>query len=312
MRPSTSRCPFAHAARSPPPASCLQARVPDASAASESAPVYDLVLMPTLSTVITELEQLAPLQLAADWDNVGLLVGSKRPTIDRVMTCLTLTADVAREAVAEQADLIVSHHPLPFRPVNQITDASATGGILLELLSAGIAVWSGHTAWDSAAEGINASLAEKLSLQDVSPIEPDSATPAVGCGRMGMAPASSTVAELAQTLAAALGCPGCHVAGPAGRLAGRVGIVCGSGGELVAEVAAAGCQTLVTGEIKLHNALDATARGLAVVAVGHHASERFAMEQLADRLASRLPALHCWASATETDPLVWLPTPSSL
>ena len=264
--------------------------------------------MPTLSTVITELEQLAPLQLAADWDNVGLLVGSKRPTIDRVMTCLTLTADVAREAVAEQADLIVSHHPLPFRPVNQITDASATGGILLELLSAGIAVWSGHTAWDSAAGGINDLLAERLSLTDVVPIEPDATTPELGFGRMGTAPAQQTVGDLARHLATSLALPGCHLAGPADRAAGRVGIVCGSGGEAVATVAATGCQTLVTGEIKLHNALDAIANGLAVVTVGHHASERFALEVLAERLAAGLPELHCWASPNDTDPLLWLPT----
>lgn len=266
--------------------------------------------MPTPATVINELELLAPLHLAAEWDNVGLLVGSKKTSIDRVMTCLTLTAEVAHEAVTEQADLIVSHHPLPFRPVNQITNTTATGGILLDLLSAGVAVWSGHTAWDSAAGGINASLAKQLCLHDVSPIEPDATTPETGCGRMGMAPASSTVAALAQKLTAALGCPGSHIAGSADRLAGRVGIICGSGGELVAEVAAAGCQTLITGEIKLHNALDATARGLAVIAVGHHASERFAMELLATRLSTRLPALHCWASTAEKDPLVWLPASS--
>ena len=265
-------------------------------------------VMPKPATVIDELERLAPLHLAADWDNVGLLVGSKKQTIDRVMTCLTLTPDVAHEAVAEQADLIVSHHPLPFRPVNQITNTSTTGGILLDLLSAGVAVWSGHTAWDSAAGGINDSLAEQLCLTDVTPIEPDTNMPDTGCGRMGMASASSTVIKLAQKLIAALGCPGCHVAGPTDRLAGCVGIICGSGGELVAEVAAAGCQTLVTGEIKLHSVLDATARGMAVIAVGHHASERFAMELLAERLSARLPDLHCWASTTETDPLVWLPT----
>jgi len=115
------------------------------------------------------------------------------------------------------------------------------------------------------------------------------------------------VADLARRLTAGLGCPGCHVAGAGERPAGRVGIVCGSGGESVATVAAAGCQTLVTGEIKLHDALAAVAHDLAVIAVGHHASERFAMEILANRLTSSLPKVRCWASRTEADPLVWLP-----
>lgn len=263
--------------------------------------------MSNVKDVIAALEQLAPPRLAADWDNVGLLVGTTRPTLTRLMTCLTLTPEVAREAVAEQADLIVSHHPLPFRPVKRITDETATGSVLLELLAAGIGVWSGHTAWDSAVGGINALLAETLELEHVSPIEPDEASPDTGFGRMGIVRTGRTVADLARGLTAALGCPGCHVAGDCERPAGRVGIVCGSGGESVAAVAAAGCQTLVTGEIKLHDALAATAHDLAVIAVGHHASERFAMEVLAARLASSLPELHCWASLTETDPLAWLP-----
>ena len=141
--------------------------------------------MSTPDDVITVLEHLAPLRLAAEWDNVGFLVGTKRPTIQRVMTCLTLTMEIAREAVSQKADLIVTHHPLPFRPVNRITKATATGGILLELLTAGIGVWSGHTAWDSAAQGINAMLADMLSLQNIAPLEPDEADPHVGFGRVG-------------------------------------------------------------------------------------------------------------------------------
>ena len=88
-----------------------------------------LVGMASLAQVIAELERIAPLRLAADWDSVGLLVGTRRDSIDRVMTCLTLTPEVAREAVRERADMVVTHHPLPFRPVGRITDGSSTGKI---------------------------------------------------------------------------------------------------------------------------------------------------------------------------------------
>ena len=128
--------------------------------------------MPTIAHVTDALEQIAPLRLAADWDSVGLLVGSRRPQIARVMTCLSLTPDVAGEAVREQADMVVAHHPLPFRPVPRITDDTSTGRVLLDLLRAGIAVWSSHTAWDSAAGGVNDQLATLLGLDRVAPIEP--------------------------------------------------------------------------------------------------------------------------------------------
>jgi dinuclear metal center YbgI/SA1388 family protein len=262
--------------------------------------------MASLAQVTAELERIAPLRLAADWDSVGLLVGTRRDAIGRIMTCLTLTPEVAREAVRERADMVVAHHPLPFRPVGRITDGSSTGSVLLELVGAGIAVWSSHTAWDSAAGGINDQLAEMLSLEHVSPIEPDEVYPLAGFGRAGAAPAGWSVAQLSRHVAGRLGVKGVQVAGDPARPAGRVGIVCGSGGESIDAIRKAGCNTLVTGEIKLHGALEAVAGNLAVIAVGHHASERFSMETLARRLADAIPGLHCWASRDEADPLQWL------
>lgn len=270
--------------------------------------------MAALADVIAALEQMAPLRLAAAWDAVGLLVGTRRTTIDRVMTCLTLTEPVAREAVQRGVDMVVSHHPLPFRPVGRITDESATGRVLLDLLGSGIAVWSSHTAWDSAAGGINDQLAALMQLAHVVPIEPDSIEPTVGVGRAGDPPAGMTVADLARGLMTSLAAAdtsvavtGCHVVGEAVRPAGRVGIVCGSGGEMVPALRGTGCTTLVTGEIRLHDALAATAAGVSVIAVGHHASERFSMGVLARRLAECLPGLACFTSSSDGDPLVWLP-----
>jgi dinuclear metal center YbgI/SA1388 family protein len=262
--------------------------------------------MPTLDHVIAALEQIAPLRLAAEWDAVGLLVGGRRPQIARVMTCLSLTPDVAAEAVREQADLVVTHHPLPFRPVPRITADTATGRVLLDLIGAGIAVWSSHTAWDSAAGGINDQLAALLGLDHVAPIEPDAIHPLAGFGRAGTAPPGWSVAQLSRHVAERLTVPAAQVVGDADRPAGRVGIVCGSGGDSLEAARRAGCTTFLTGEIKLHQALEARAGGLAVIAVGHHASERFSMEVLARRLAEAATGLSCWASRDETDPIRWL------
>lgn len=260
--------------------------------------------MHPIGRVTAELERIVPLRLAADWDAVGLLVGSRRESIARVMTCLTLTPAVAREAVEHGVDLVVTHHPLPFRPVPRITDESSTGRALLDLVGARIAVWSGHTAWDSAAGGVNDQLAALLHLEHVTPIVPDEVSPLAGVGRVGAA-AGTTVAELARRAGIALGVTAVQVAGVASGPAGRVGIVCGSGADLVAEVAKAGCQTFVTGELKLHEALSATALGMAVIALGHHASERFSMDTLGRRLAEALPGLEWRASDADSDPLAW-------
>jgi dinuclear metal center YbgI/SA1388 family protein len=262
--------------------------------------------MPTLDAVTAALENLAPLRLAADWDAVGLLVTPRRPAISRVLACLTLTPAVAAVAVAEESDLVVTHHPLPFRPVARVTPATGTGRVLLDLIGAGCGVWSSHTAWDSAVGGINDLLAERLGLTGIAPLTPDPLDPRSGFGRGGDFPRS--LAALADQAAAALGVRPVQLVGDPARPAGRVGIVCGSGGDLVPEVVAAGCDTLLTGEIKLHQAVEADAAGLAVIAVGHHASERFSMDVLAARLAAAVPGLDCRTTAADRDPLVVYPT----
>ena len=262
--------------------------------------------MPFLPDVLAALDQIAPLRLAAEWDAVGLLVSPRRPDIRRVITCLTLTPEVAAEAVRQEADLVVTHHPLPFRPVGRITPETGTGQVLLDLIGGGVGVWSGHTAWDSAAGGINDQLAAMLPLEQVRPIEPDAEDPAVGFGRIGEAGPSHSLADLARRLADQLAVSPVQVVGGPDRAAGRVGIVCGSGGDLVGQVAAAGCTTLVTGEIKLHQAAEARAAGMGVIAVGHHASEHFSMAVLGQRLAAAIPGLETIAAEADRDPIEWL------
>src|SRR5438105_1880549 len=115
----------------------------------------------------SHLRRLAPLDLAADWDNVGLLLGDADAEVSRVLTCLTVTPQVAAEAVEAGADLIVTHHPILFRAAKRLTTATTEGRMLLALARAGVAVYSAHTAFDNAAGGINDRIAARLHLNDV-------------------------------------------------------------------------------------------------------------------------------------------------
>jgi dinuclear metal center YbgI/SA1388 family protein len=127
--------------------------------------------------VVESLERFVPPALAAEWDNVGLLLGDRDSAVERVMTCLTVTPEVVSEAVTERVNLIVTHHPLMFRPVQRITTATVEGRMLLELAQAGTAVYCPHTAFDNTSGGINDMLAARLSLKDVKPLRPREGTP---------------------------------------------------------------------------------------------------------------------------------------
>lgn len=133
--------------------------------------------MPALSHATDFLKQFAPLFLAAPWDNVGLLWGDDAAPLRGIMTCLTLTPDVAQEAVGGGANLIVTHHPILFQAAKRLTSASAEGRMLLALAGAGVAVYSPHTAFDNCAGGINDIIAGRLGLVDSTPLQ-DSAGPA--------------------------------------------------------------------------------------------------------------------------------------
>ena len=139
--------------------------------------------MPTIAAVAAFLEQLAPPRLAEEWDNVGLLVGHRDQAVKKLMTCLTVTPASAAEAIEARADLIVTHHPIPFTAIKRLTADTTAGRLLLDLIAARVAVYSAHTAFDSAAEGVNQRLAEGLELRGIAPLMPH--VEGQGTGRWG-------------------------------------------------------------------------------------------------------------------------------
>ena len=126
--------------------------------------------MPIVGEVLDYLDLIIPPSLAAEWDNVGLLLGERSAAVTRVMTCLTVTPESAAEAIETGAQLVVTHHPVLFRAVKRLTDATTEGRMLLSLIRAGVAVYSPHTAFDNAAGGINESLARNIGLTNLGPL----------------------------------------------------------------------------------------------------------------------------------------------
>ena len=123
--------------------------------------------MITTGDVASFLETIAPLGIASPWDNVGLLLGRRDAPVQRLMTCLTVTPETADEAIRDDAELIVSHHPIFFREFKRLTDSAPEEASLLELARHGLAVYSPHTAFDNALGGINDLIARAIGLQDI-------------------------------------------------------------------------------------------------------------------------------------------------
>jgi len=250
------------------------------------------------------LEEFAPRRLAESWDNVGLLVGDRQADVRRLMTCLTVTPTTVDEAIDGRADLIVTHHPLPFSAVKRLTSDTTAGRLLLKLISAGVAVYSAHTAFDSAAEGINQRLAEGLGLTEIAALVPHQE--GQGAGRWGKLDGSPTLGELAQRLMEFLRIANLQIVGNRQEKIRTVAVACGAAGEFLEVARKVSCNAMVLGEARFHACLEAEAWGIGLLLPGHFASERFAVEALAGLLGRRFPEIQCWASRQERDPLEWI------
>ena len=132
--------------------------------------------MPRIQQIIDFLEQIAPPALQEDYDNSGLLVGEPHKEVDRVLVSLDVTEEVVAEAVAAGAGLIVSHHPIVFRPLKRITGRNEVERTVMAALRAGIGLYAIHTNLDNVAHGVNAMMCRKLGLQGMRVLRPANGT----------------------------------------------------------------------------------------------------------------------------------------
>lgn len=265
-----------------------------------------------LNEILNFLANFAPIELSEDWDNTGLLIGQQNDPVDSIMTCLTLTPDVAEEAVAKGASLVVTHHPILFRAVKKLTDETSEGRMLLSLIRSGVAVYSPHTSYDSAYEGVNRQLADSLKLANVKPIRTidDAASDKsddqpIGSGRFGDLPDAVSLVDFVELVKQALEIQNTWFVGDSSSTIRRVGIACGAAAEFMGDAARHGCDVLLTGEARFHACLEARTRGIALVLPGHYPTERPAMQNLAERLNQQFSELSVWASEVEADPVQW-------
>ena len=164
-----------------------------------------------------------------------MIAGDRQAPVTNVMTCLTITAETVDEAIAQNADLVVSHHPLPFRPIKKLTTDNVPSTLLWKLAKAGVSVYSPHTAFDSAAEGINHSLAARLGVSDVKPLaivprQSEEAEPVLGSGRYGRLAKPTLLSDFLQQVKAEFGLQKMSFVGEVDREVVKIAFACGSGG----------------------------------------------------------------------------------
>lgn len=233
-----------------------------------------------VADIIKIMEEIAPPAMAEDWDNVGLMLGRRCKAVKKLLLALDITGEVVQQAIAQKADMIITHHPLIFRGLKRVTDNEWQQELLLTLAEKGIAVYSAHTNLDCVSSGVNDVLAKKLHLDNVDVLDSDN-----GLGRIGIVPVCS-LQEFAAMVKKVLRADYVAV-GDAGKQVHKVAVCGGAGSDLISLALLCGADTLVTGDIKYHEAQQAVYSGLNVIDAGHQPTELPVMDDLADRLSQR-------------------------
>ncbi len=333
----------------------------------------------TIRTITDIVEKLAPLSYAYEWDNVGLQLGCKEDTANKILTTLEITDAVLDEAVEKDVDMIITHHPLIFTPLKNITKDDIKGEIIYKIIQNNIAVYAAHTNMDIAPGGLNDYVAQQLDIQDtevldmkekilyyklvvfvpsgyekkvaeaisiagaghignyshctfrtegIGTFKPLKGTnpfigkqeqleeveevrletivpkekleeviraltdshpyeevaydvyslvnegPPRGIGRFGKLSQPKTLKDLAEYIKCRMDIEHIVVVGNLKTVVEEVAVINGSGSDLIQAALHKGCQCVITGDVKYHDAQDAISQAINVIDVGHYHSEK--------------------------------------
>ena len=255
-----------------------------------------------LREVIAALEHLAPLRLQDEWDNSGLQVGFPETEIDNVLVCLDVTEAIVDEAIAAKCNLIVSHHPLIFKALRQVSDATYQQRCVVKALAAGISIYSAHTSLDNAPGGVNHRIAALLGLEKLRWLSPRDGEDA-GSGLVGELPASEPDAAFLARVQRTFGVECLQHSALDGRQVRRVALCGGAGAFLLHDAVCAGADCFLSGEFHYHDYFEN--QGVLLAELGHYQSEQFTQDLLLEYLHKTCPGLTVRKTALNTNPICY-------
>ena len=256
--------------------------------------------------VLDALEQFAPLPLQESWDNAGLQLGLTEADVSGALLCLDVNEQIVDEALRKDCNLIVSHHPLLFRGLKQISGADYVQRCVIKALKNDIVIVSMHTNMDNAKNGVNWKIAERLGLQQcqffaqkqVGDIE-------AGSGVVGLLPQPMAADDFILMVKRQFGveCVLCNEL--LRRPIQKVALCGGAGDFLLPDAVGLGADAFITGEMHYHQYFGYEQR-IQICVIGHYQSEQFTSEIFRDIINKECPGVHTEIAETCTNPILYI------
>lgn len=231
--------------------------------------------------IIKVLEQVAPLSWQESYDNAGLIVGNKEQEISGVLICLDVFPSTVQEAIENNCNLIISHHPFIFRGIKKLAYNSDIDNILSLSYKNNVSIYASHTNMDVCSSGVNYMLAKTLELENIRPLQKSKQNEVdsyLGLGAIGELSKVMVGRVFFDIVKQKLNLATIRYVGDIEREIKRIGLCGGAGVEFVQEAIENNCDCYLTGDIKYHEFLSIEDKIL-LADIGHFESEQFIMQR---------------------------------
>lgn len=256
----------------------------------------------SVGDIASTIENFAPLSLQESYDNAGLQVGDPSMPVSALLLCLDFTEDILREAIDRECNMIVSHHPLLFRGLKEITGSTYIQRIVIEAIRNGIALYSAHTNLDSAWNGVSHEMARMLGLHDVQVLCPNAGNEKTGLGVIGDIHPTPKM-EFLRKVKEVFNVKAVRYSDRTAKLViKRVALCGGAGADLIGDAVRRQADAIVTGDVKYHEIAD-YGQDILVADIGHFESELCARQIFSRIIRAEYPELPIYFAESEKNPI---------
>lgn len=253
-----------------------------------------------IKEVVEYLKELAKPENSLSWDNCGIQVGNLNANVSKISVALTPTIEIIESAIKNQSNLLITHHPMIFKPLKSIDADTIIGKSIHIAIKNELTIYTIHTSFDSAPTGLNYEIAKKLNLENISVFDEVSSIGTIGFFTEHLK--LKTVIENVKTV---LNLDHFTYVGDPEKVISKVAICTGSGGSFLTLAKEKSVDLYITGDIKYHNAIDAKELDLALIDAGHHGTEILAVPFIANYVRQKFDSLEIF-ELLESDPFNYI------
>ena len=256
--------------------------------------------------IVGALEEFAPLSLQDSYDNAGLQIGlTEDAEATGALLCLDVTEEVLDEAIKKRCNIVVSHHPLLFRPCKSITGADYIERCIIKAIKNDIAIYSAHTNLDNAKDGVNYRMAQKLGLCNIAVLDPKNEIEGTGAGIIGHLAEPMEKEDFIAHVKEVFNADCIRFNSWTGEQVSRVALCGGSGAFLMPKATSHKADAFLTGEVGYHRFFGHD-NELLLIELGHFESEQYTIEILHEVIKKSAPDLPIYETEVETNPINYI------